>query len=399
VGVTSVAPYMGDSVRIGIMRMKATAGQKFSVWKRSRLDAIEAFNSAFSVAEKGKKTGILEFTYQDIYADRGVSVVNQVANAYLRQNVEQRSAEAQKTLSFLENQIPEVKKKLDSAEAELNEYRYRVGSVDINTETRIVLENQMRLQQQILSLQQKREESVRLFNDSHPMVKTMDRQIETIRAELAGTSFQAKKLPSKQQEILRLTSEVELDKILYTNMLNNIQQLRLVAAGEMGSVRIVDYAELVTKPVKPKKKLILMVALFLGFCVSIVYVTIRKKFRSGVKDSRVIERELGISVYAKIPKGTAIPVQKTMPLAVAFPDDVAVESMRTLRTSLEFMMPEQGGNVIVLSGLIPAVGKSFVSVNLAALFAGMDKKVLLIDADLRKGRLHKEFGLRKDLGL
>ena len=142
-----------------------------------------------------------------------------------------------------------------------------------------------------------------------------------------------------------------------------------------------------------------MVALFLGFCVSIVYVTIRKKFRSGVKDSRVIERELGISVYAKIPKGTAIPVQKTMPLAVAFPDDVAVESMRTLRTSLEFMMPEQGANVIVLSGLIPAVGKSFVSVNLASLFAGMDKKVLLIDADLRKGRLHKEFGLRKDLGL
>ena len=191
--------------------------------------------------------------------------------------------------------IPEVKKKLDSAEAELNDYRYRVGSVDINTETRIVLENQMRLQQQILSLQQKREETVRLFNDSQPMVKTMDRQIESIRAELSGMSFQAKKLPSKQQEILRLTSEVELDKLLYTNMLNNIQQLRLVAAGEMGSVRIVDYAERVTKPVKPKKKLILMVALFLGFCVSIVYVTIRKKFRSGVKDSRVIERELGIS--------------------------------------------------------------------------------------------------------
>jgi tyrosine-protein kinase Etk/Wzc len=399
VGVTSAAAYMGDSVRIGVMRMKVKAGQKFKVWRRSRLDAIDAFNSAFSVGERGKKTGILEFTYQDIYADRAVSVVNQVANAYLRQNVEQRSAEAQKTLSFLEDQIPEVKKKLDSAEAELNDYRYRVGSVDINTETRIVLENQMRLQQQILSLQQKREETVRLFNDSHPMVKTMDRQIESIRSELSGMSFQAKKLPSKQQEILRLTSEVELDKLLYTNMLNNIQQLRLVAAGEMGSVRIVDYAELVTKPVKPKKKLILMVALFLGFCVSIVYVTIRKKFRSGVKDSRVIERELGISVYAKIPKGTAIPVQKTMPLAVAFPDDVAVESMRTLRTSLEFMMPEQGANVIVLSGLIPAVGKSFVSVNLASLFAGMDKKVLLIDADLRKGRLHKEFGLRKDLGL
>src|SRR5690554_8097988 len=96
----------------------------------------------------------------------------------------------------------------------------------------------MKLQQQILELQQKKEEAVRLFNDAHPMVMTMDRQIESIRSELSGMSMQVRKLPAKQQEILRLTSEVELDKLLYTNMLNNIQQLRLVSAGEMGSVQI-----------------------------------------------------------------------------------------------------------------------------------------------------------------
>jgi tyrosine-protein kinase Etk/Wzc len=398
-GETAVAPYAGDSVRIGVLRMIACKGQSFAVTRRLRLDAIAAFESAFSVAERGKKTGILEFTYQDIYPDRAMNVVNQVASAYLRQNVEQRSAEAEKTLAFLEQQIPDVKLKLDSAEAELNAYRSQVGSVDINTETRIVLEGEMRLQQQILSLEQRREEAVRLFHEEHPSVKTLDEQINNLRKELAGSSHEAKKLPSTQQEILRLASEVELDKLLYTNMLNSIQQLRLVAAGEVGSVRIVDYAEQVTKPVKPKKNLVLMVALFLGFCASIVYVSIKKKFHSGIKDSRVIERELGVSVYAKIPKGAASGTLGTLPLAVAFPEDVAVESMRTLRTSLEFVMPETGATVIVLSGLIPAVGKSFVSVNLAALFAGTEKRVLLIDADLRKGRLHKEFGIRRDQGL
>lgn len=398
-GETVVAPYAGDSVRIGVLRMMAHKGQTFAVSNRLRLDAISAFESAFSVAERGKKTGILEFTYQDIYPDRAMNVVNQVANAYLRQNVEQRSAEAEKTLAFLEQQIPDVKLKLDSAEAELSAYRYQVGSVDINTETRIVLEGEMRLQQQILSLEQRREDAVRLFHEEHPSVKTLDEQISNLRKELAESSHQARKLPSTQQEILRLASEVELDKLLYTNMLNSIQQLRLVAAGEVGSVRIVDYAEQVTKPVQPRKKMILMVALFLGFCASVVYVSVKKKFHSGIKDSRVIERELGISVYAKIPKGAASGTLGTLPLAVAFPDDVAVESMRTLRTSLEFVMPETGASVIVLSGLIPAVGKSFVSVNLAALFAGTEKRVLLIDADLRKGRLHKEFGIRRDQGL
>lgn len=399
VGVTYRFPYAGDTAVFGIYKMKARKGQKFEIKKFNRLDAIAAFKKAFDVKEKGKKTGVLEFTYQDIYPDRATEILNEIATNYLRQNVEQRNAEAQKTLEFLEKQLPDVKAQMDSSLLKFNAYRNKVGSVDINAETRIVLENRTKLQQDLLELQQKKQSAIRLFQPEHPTIKTLEEQELALKRELALNSNETKKLPSTQQEVLRLTNEVDMSKIMYTTMLNNIQQLKLVSAGEVGSVRIVDFAEQVTRPTKPKKTMIVFALLFLGFLFGATVVILKGKLSNGVKDAHFIERETGFSVYAKVPKGNPKGTKGTRPLAVVEPDDVAVESLRALRSSLEFSMEEGSRPIIGVSGLIPGVGKSFISVNLAALCAGLGKKVLLIDADLRKGRLHKEFGIKRGDGL
>ena len=398
-GETYKFPYAGDSVVFSVTMMETKKGQRFELSKISRLDAIDAFKSVFDIKERGKKTGILEFSYQDIYPDRATKIVNEIANAYLRQNVERSNAEAQKTLEFLEKQLPDVKMQMDSAMLRFNNYRNRVGSVDINAETRLVLERRNKLQQDLLNLQQKKQDAIRLFQPEHPTIRTYEEQEAAIKRELAHNTSESKKLPATQQEVLKLNNEVDLTKIMYTTMLNNIQQLKLVSAGEVGTVRIIDYAEQVKKPTKPKKKIILCIALFLGFLLGAVLVSIKSKFSNGVRDANFIEKETGFSVYAKIPKGNPNGTKGTRPLAVVEPDDIAVESLRALRSSLEFSMDEGCRPIIGVSGLIPGVGKSFISVNLAALFAGLGKKVLLIDADLRKGRLHKEFGIKRGNGL
>ena len=399
VGQTYREPYAGDTVVFSVFSMSVVPGQEFELNKKSRLSAIDSFKGAFDVKEKGKKTGILEFSYQDIYPDRATKILNEIATTYLRQNVEQRNAEAQKTLEFLEKQLPDVKAQMDSSLLKFNTYRNKVGSVDINAETRLVLENRTKLQQDLLALQQKKQSAIRLFQPEHPTIKTLEEQEATLKRELAMNSSATKKLPSTQQEVLKLTNEVEMSKIMYTTMLNNIQQLKLVSAGEVGSVRIIDFAEQVSKPSKPNKKIIVMIALLMGFAFGATIVILKSKFSNGVRDAHFIERETGFSVYAKVPKGNPNGTKGTRPLAVVEPDDVAVESLRALRSSLEFSMEENARPIIGVSGLIPGVGKSFISVNLAALCAGLGKKVLLIDADLRKGRLHKEFGIKRGKGL
>ena len=107
-GQTYHFPYAGDSATFGIYRMDARKGQRFDVGKMTYLDAVEKFRKSFEVTEKGKRTGILEFSYQDVYPDRAADVLNEVATSYLRQNVEERNAEAQQTLEFLEKQLPDL---------------------------------------------------------------------------------------------------------------------------------------------------------------------------------------------------------------------------------------------------------------------------------------------------
>ncbi|MEI6934232.1 tyrosine-protein kinase, partial [Klebsiella pneumoniae] len=84
--------------------------------------------------------------------------------------------------------------------------------------------------------------------------------------------------------------------------------------------------------------------------------------------------------------------QEEILLAVENPADLAIEAIRSLRTSLHFAMLEAKNNILMISGASPNAGKTFVSSNLASVIAQTGKKVLFIDADMRKGYIHKVFG-------
>ena len=401
IGDLLVAPYAGDTLRIRVNLMRAKVGEKFAIDVRHPLLAARSLARSLKVAEKGKKTGIIGVSYSNRYPDRAASILNTIANTYVRQNVEMRSAEAEKTLEFLEGQLPGVKAKLDSAEKVLADYRHSIGSVDMSGETRAHLEKEMDLQRQLLQLEQQRQEAIRLFKEEHPAVQTIMKQQDKLRGAIARLQKNAESMPVTQQEVLRLQEAVSVNNAQYTTMLNNIQQLRVVRAGEVGNVRIVDLAQIEPIQSKPKKFNIMLISIATSFMIGVLLVFLLRMMRNGVRSSQELEHATEISVYAKIPESRNRLLRdkrhkKT--LVEDSPNDQASEAFRSLQTAVDFTLTE-GQKVVMVCGLVPGVGKSFVSKNLAAVYAMNGKKVLLIDADMRKGviRSAKHAGLTEVL--
>ncbi len=400
-----------EQLTIFVTFLKARPGTHFNVKRQSLADGIGQLHENLSVSEKGKSTGILTFSFESPDPNFATKALNEIANIYVRLNVEQKSEEAQKTLEFLDKQLPLIKDQLEASTTALNEYRMSKGSIDLNIETQSVLTNVVEIRTQITLLQQKRDELRRGFTASHPSVVAIDKQIGRLQSQMTGHNKKIENLPETQQVILRLSRDVQVNTELYTTLLNNAQTLRVAKAGTVGDVRIIDEAVLPTDPIKPKKMLIIAVSGILGLIIGIVIVFIRQSLRRGIQDPNQIEKHLNVPVYVTIPHSkqqellinritkNSSPKNKAAILSSENKDDLAIESLRSLRTTLHFAFLEAQNNIIMISGPSPGVGKTFVSINLAAVLADAGKKILLIDGDLRKGAINKLMAVDRENGL
>lgn len=412
VGQATTAP--GYALFIGELR--ARPGTEIFLTKLRRLNAIINLQEALGASERGKESGIIALSLDDSDPNHAEDILNVVARTYLRQNVERQSAEAAKSLSFLKDQLPIIKKDLENAERRFNEYQVKAGSVNISAEAEVLLEQVVDIESGMAELQLKKAELDRLYTRDHPAYQAWREQMAEQRARKLEFNDRIRGLPETQQELLGLKRDLEVGTEIYTQMLNNIQELDIVRAGTVGNVRIIDDAAVnIEEPVKPKQLLIVVIATLLGGFLGIAAVLVRAALNRGVENPDDIEA-IGMPVYASIPlskeqskldramfgsrKVRRHPHNQhpTVLLAHCNPTDVTIEALRSLRTSLHFAMLEASNNIMMISGPSPNVGKSFVSGNLAAVIAQAGQRVLLIDMDLRKGYMHKMFDIGPENG-
>ncbi|EPK7572011.1 polysaccharide biosynthesis tyrosine autokinase [Klebsiella michiganensis] len=395
-----------------VSEIDAEPGTTFTVSYISRLKAITNLQDNLVIADEGKDTGILTLSLTGDDQTQIKNIIDSISTNYLSQNIARQAAQDAKSLEFLNEQLPKVRSDLDLAEDKLNGYRQQKDSVDLSLEAKAVLDQIVNVDNQLNELTIRESEVSQLFTKEHPTYKALMEKRKTLQDEKNKLNKRVSAMPETQQEVLRLSRDVDSGRAVYMQLLNRQQELSIAKSSAIGNVRIIDNAITQPKPVKPNKVLIILLGLVIGLFISVGLVLARVVLRKGIESPEQLE-ELGISVYASVPVSEefAKRVERSSKmkskkldeaavfLAVENPADLAIESIRGLRTSLHFAMMEARNNVLMITGASPNAGKTFISSNLAEVISQTGKKVLFLDADLRKGYTHKLFNTDNNSGL
>lgn len=383
-------------VKVIIRELIGLTGTKFILIKDSKLRVITSLQKNIKASEKGKKTGIINLVFEGKDQQLIVKVLDQISKTYLTQNKSRSSQDATNALVFLKKQIKPIKEKTDKAEGQLKLYRTRHQTADISMETQAVLDVVSSLDTELQILSLKRDELGQKYTSNHPKIQAIAAQEVKLNKRKSSTLAKISKLPETQQELLKLERDYKVSNTIYLDLLNKIQEFNISKASSVGNVYIVDTAVVYDVPVKPKKTLILALGGLLGLMFGTVLVFLKKALHQTVHNPEKIEEVTGIPVYATVPLSTGVKLtsgfkkdrrQKRL-LAIENGTDPAIESLRSLRTSLHFALLEAKNNIVMITGPSPGIGKSFISSNFAAVLAAAEQRVLLIDADMRKGYLH-----------
>jgi len=384
------------TIKVRVRELIGLPGTKYTLIKKSNLKVIESLQKNIKASEKGKKTGMISLVLEGTNKQKIVDIIDHISKTYLEQNQNRSSEEAKRALKFLKDQIDPIKKKVEKADARLRIYRTNHQTIDITMESQAVLDLVSGIDQELQKLSLQRDELGQKFTPNHPALLALAAQEKKLLNTKKRIESKISKLPKTQQELFKLERNYKTLSATYSELANQIQGYKIAKASSVGNVYIIDTAVVYDKPVKPKKGLILALGALLGTMLGVIVVFLRKALHQTVNNPETLEETTGVPVYATVPLSTGVKLtggfkkakrQKSL-LALENPTDPAIESLRSLRTSLQFALLEAKNNIVMITGPAPGIGKSFISSNFSAVLASREQKVLLIDADMRKGYLH-----------
>ncbi|REG61205.1 tyrosine-protein kinase Etk/Wzc [Paraburkholderia sp. BL6669N2] len=425
-------PVSSDGISMTVDRLLARPGTRFEVIRWNSLEAIARFAREVRIAEKGKDTGIITISYLNASPALAAEVANALARQYIAAAVAARQRDDTQTLQFINGELPRLRTELARTEEALNAFRKSSQSLQPTSEAQTYLQGGIELQRQIATVQLQRTQLLQRFQPDSVWVRNTDMQLAQLNAAKATFDARFSNMSTSERSNVDLARDARVSEAIYLAMVNKAEQLTVRRASTTAGVNIVDSAFRPHQPVKPDRLLVISAGVGIGLFAGAFLVFIRRHVMTGVTDPRYVEHTMRVPVIGEVlfsaqqarldreisavarrtgslpgsgatklssgqspdqAAGLMRPAQDApRVLAARFPKDVTVEALRDVRTTLNLGLTHVPGNVVMCTGPTPAAGKSFVAANLAVLQAEIGSRVLLIDADMRRGRLAYFFG-------
>ncbi|MFT4068081.1 polysaccharide biosynthesis tyrosine autokinase [Paraburkholderia sp.] len=409
VGKTETFISDAGPITLEVDEIHAAVGARFKLTRQSRLETINELQRSLSISELGKDSNVVQVKLRGSDPALITAILNDIAHHYVGQNEDRKAEQAARSLAFLRSQVPDLRQKLDAAESAYSVVRTKLGSVDLDGEARAVLQQSADNETAISTLLQKRADALTRFEPTNPTVLALDHQIEVLRAQSGSFNQRIDRLPETERLVVKAQRDVKIANDLYVGLLNNIEQLQILEVGRIGNVRVLDNALLPDQPIRLWRPVLCVVVVVLAMFAAAAAAFIRDLLFRGIADPHEIEEQTDLSVFSVVPMATRRGFrwagnwrrkpQSRRPLAFVDPGDPAIESLRSLRTALQFSLSDAGNNIVMFTGPAPNIGKSFIASNVAAVLARAGKRVLLVDGDLRRSGLSRANGCFSAVGL
>lgn len=329
-------------------------------------------------------------------------IANKVAEAYIAENLKERTKESRNVREFIEQQLEEMGAKLKNSEEKLTRFK----EVEVPSGAELTLQNRL------ADLEMRRQNLLAHYTLSHPDVKNIDEQISQIKEQL-------KSLPQKELEYSRLVREVEINSKLYLELKGKLEMARIAEAEKAGDVSLVDRAIVPASPISPNKPLNYLLGTVIGIMLGLAATFVTEQLDTSIGTIEDVED------YLKLPALGVIPYIRTKDekqrkfiwrlwprkfnaeekilrmrnqLLIHYPSSSHIfEAYRILRTGIqtEVFKEKIQRKILLFSSSGPEEGKSVTISNLAVVMAQGNVRTLLIDADMRRSVIHKMFGLKE----
>jgi len=411
-----------DPMELVVTSMSAPEGVEFDVIRKSSQETIQKLRDSVSAETSDENSRMITVSHRDENPADAANLLNAIAYKYRDVKLGSDSNQTLEKLKFIEESLPVRKAEMEAAEARLAEFRIKNRAINTSLENDLVMREISRQESKLNDLLFERDELQKRYTDVHPSLRKLNKEIAAMQRRIGAERGKIRSAPNVERDLGQLEMQAETARRIYSDLDADYQILRNKLGGNKGSVQIWDEALVPKKPISPNP-LLALVAATLGtlFCY-LVYLTLRSALSTVISDQESLERATGLPVFMNIPKSNAqkrlgtsaaiVDPRRMLPgstsaedlpaanvLAVKKPDDYSVENLRGLRSMLDDVMDDASNNVLMICSPLPAMGKSFVSMNIAVLLAQAGKRVLLIDADYQRGQIHKSLGISQGPGL